>query len=169
MLQRQVDVLADLLALCHRVQDVVSRWSLDTGRACESTRVRRRDSAREAVGEGAALLPIDPVEARVLRDEQQLLDAAAAQALRLANDRVVRPAAIVAAQRGDDAERALVVAALRRSSRRRSAAGSRACAACRRRRCRSVGFGDRGCGGRNRARTGSPFERTAADHGTIAP
>ena len=62
--------------------------------------------------EGAALAAIDAVEARVLRDQEQLLRPPAASASASATIDVARPAAIVAAKRRDDAERALVVAAL---------------------------------------------------------
>ena len=63
--------------------------------------------------QGAALAPVDPVEGGVLGNQQQLASrrvAASARASR--DDRFRRAAAIVPAQRRDDAERAGVVAAL---------------------------------------------------------
>ena len=68
-------------------------------------------SSRSRRAERAALAAIDAVEGRVLRDQQQFLHAARRQRARFADDRLGRPAAIVAAQRRDDAEGALVVAA----------------------------------------------------------
>ncbi len=58
------------------------------------------------------ILEIKTVGARVLTNDQQLLDAGAHQALRFDHDMVRRPAREIAAQRRDDAKRAAVVAAL---------------------------------------------------------
>src|SRR5581483_9801760 len=63
--------------------------------------------------ERAALAAIDAVERGVLRDQQQLFDAARRERARFADDRIRRTAAIRAAQLRDDAEGALVVAAFR--------------------------------------------------------
>ena len=113
MLQRQVDVLADLLALGHRVEHVVRdrggveveepdpRQALDRVQPAEQPRQR------------AALAAIDAEERRVLRNQQQLAHARrprAASASR--DDRVLVAAAVLSAQRRNDAERARVVAAL---------------------------------------------------------
>ncbi len=59
----------------------------------------------------AALTAVDAVERGVLRDQQQLLHALRGELVGFLDDRVDRPAAVVAAHLGDDAERALVVAA----------------------------------------------------------
>ena len=52
--------------------------------------------------ERPALVAIDAVERGVLRDEQQLLDAARRERSCLADDRIRRTAAIVSPQRRDD-------------------------------------------------------------------
>ena len=70
-------------------------------------------SSRSSCGRRRALTGIAAVERRVLRDEDDLAHAAGGQRARFAHDRVDRTAAVVAAQRRDDAERALVVAAFR--------------------------------------------------------
>ena len=53
----------------------------------------------QQTGEGAALLAVDAVERRVLRDEQQFFDAARGERARFLHDRRGGPAAVVAAQR----------------------------------------------------------------------
>ena len=111
VLQRQVDVLADLVALRHRVERrVVDRRRVEVEQADPLEAVDRVQLA-EQTAERAALLAVDAVEGSVLRDEQQLLDAARCERARLVDDRIRRAAAVRAAQRRDDAERALVVAA----------------------------------------------------------
>ena len=112
MLQRQIDVVADLVALRHRRERVfVNRRRVQIEEADPLEAVDRVQFAQQA-SEGAALVAVDAVEGRVLRDEQELFDAARGQRARFADDRVARPAPVLAAQRRDDAERALVVAAL---------------------------------------------------------
>ena len=93
----------------------------------------------------AALAAIDAVEGRVLRDQQQFLTPRAARARASRTIESGGPVPIVAAQRRDDAERALVVAAfgnLDVGVVLRALPGS---AACRRRRCTGrtgdLGFG----------------------------
>ncbi len=111
MLKRQVDVLADLVALGHRRQRrVVDRRRIEVEQPDPFEAVDLVELAQQS-RERAALVAIDAVERRVLRDQQQFLHAAGRQRARFADDRVCRPAAILAAQRRDDAERALVVAA----------------------------------------------------------
>ena len=91
VLQRQVDVLADLLALRHRLQHVVAdrgRIEVEHPDPLEAVdAVERAQQPRQR----AALAAVDAVEARVLRDQQQLLDAARGQRSRLAR-RSSRPA-----------------------------------------------------------------------------
>ena len=112
MLKRQVDVLADLLAFRHRRQRlVVYRRRVEVQQPDPLEAVDRVQVAQEP-RERAALAAIDAVEGGVLRDQQQLLDAARRERARLADDRLRRTASIRAAQRRDDAEGALVVAAL---------------------------------------------------------
>ncbi len=60
-----------------------------------------------------AFLPIDAIERRILRDQQQLLDAPSCERTGFADDRIARTAPILAAQRRDDAEGTFVVAAYR--------------------------------------------------------
>ncbi len=112
MLQRQVDVPADLLALGHRVQHVVGdRGGVEVEQPDPLEAVDRVQLPQQP-REGAALAPVDAVERRVLRDQQQLPHAPVRERPRLAHDRLGRAAAVRAAQRRDDAERAGVVAAL---------------------------------------------------------
>ena len=112
VLQRQVDVAADLLALRHRREHVVGdRGRVEVEQPDPGQAVDRVQLAQQPP-ERAALAAIDAEEGRVLRDEQQLAHAALGQRPRLADDRVRRAAAVLAAQRRDDAERAGVVAAL---------------------------------------------------------
>ncbi len=66
---------------------------------------------RLAVPEAGAVLDVDAVGAGVLADDEQLLDAALEQRARLVQHVADRPRDEVAAQAGDDAERAAVVAA----------------------------------------------------------
>jgi hypothetical protein len=66
---------------------------------------------RPAAMEAGAVLHIDAVGAGVLRDHQQFLDAGLRQHFGLVQHLADRPRHEVAAQRGDDAERAAVVAA----------------------------------------------------------
>ena len=111
VLQRQVHVAAHLVQPGHGVQHVVG----DRGRVevqhpdpLDAVHVLQRlQQARQ----GAALAAVVAVERRVLRDEQQLLDAARGQRVRFLDHGIVRPAAVVPAQRRDDAEAALVVTA----------------------------------------------------------
>ena len=111
MLQWQVDVLAHLLALRHRRQRVV----VDGGRI----QIQQPDpfeSVDDIQGaqqpcERAALVTIDAVERRVLRDQQELLDAARRQRARLTDNRLGPTAPVVAPERWNDAEGTLVVAA----------------------------------------------------------
>ena len=67
---------------------------------------------RPPVPEAGAIADIDAVRARVLADDEELLDARLEQRRRLAEDIADRPRDEVAAQARDDAERAAMVAAL---------------------------------------------------------
>ena len=84
VLQRQVDVAADLLALRHRLEHVVGdrgRVEIEQPDPLEAVdRVQLAQQPRER----AALAAVDAVERRVLRDEQQLADAALGERPRLA-------------------------------------------------------------------------------------
>ena len=96
----------------HRVEDVVGdgrRIEIEQPDPVDAVnRVQLAQQRRQR----RALAQIAPVERRVLRDQDQLAHAARRERPRLAHDRVDRAAAVVPAQRRDDAERALVVAAL---------------------------------------------------------
>ena len=90
VLQRQVDVLADLLALGHRVEHVVGdRRRVEVEQPDPLEAVDRVQLAQQP-GERAALAAVDAVEGRVLRDQQQLLHAARARRARLGDDRLGR-------------------------------------------------------------------------------
>ena len=73
---------------------VVDRRRVEVEQADPLEAVDRVQLAQQA-GERAALVAVDAVERRVLRDEQQFLDAARRERARLADDRVGRPAAVV--------------------------------------------------------------------------
>ena len=111
MLQRQVDVAADLPALSHRRKHVLGdRGGIEIQQADPLEAVDPVQLAKQA-RKRATLTAVDSVERRVLRDEEQLLDPAVGQIARFADDRGRVPAAKLSAQRRDDAERAGVVAA----------------------------------------------------------
>ena len=59
------------------------------------------------------ILEIDPVGGRILRDDEQFLDAGSSEPLSLAQDIGRRPRDEIAAQARDDAEGATIIAALR--------------------------------------------------------
>ena len=95
VLQRQVDVLADLLAVGHRRE----RGVVD-GRRIEVEQPDPLEAvdavqAPQQPRQRATLAAVDAVERRVLRDEQQFLDAASGQAFGFVDDGVIGPAAIV--------------------------------------------------------------------------
>jgi hypothetical protein len=110
VLQRQVDVLADLVALRHRVQHVVGdRGGVEVEHPDPLEAVDPVQAAEEP-REGSPLAAIHAEERRVLGDEQQFAHAAIRQAPGLGEDRLRFAAAVVAAQRRDDAKRAVVAA-----------------------------------------------------------
>jgi hypothetical protein len=86
MLKRQIDVSADLLAFRHRRQDIVGdRRGIQVEQANPRQAVDSVQLSKEA-GERTAFTLVDAVEARVLRNEQELADAAIHQGARLADD-----------------------------------------------------------------------------------
>ena len=98
VLERQVDVAADFLAVRHRRQDVVGdRRRVEVEEPDPGQPVDRVELAQQA-SERAALAPVDAEERRVLGDEQQLADPALGQRPRLADDRLAGAAAVRAAQ-----------------------------------------------------------------------
>ena len=111
MLQRQIDVSADLLALRHRIEHIVGdRGGVEVeqpnpGQALDRVEPSQQSSKR------STFTAVDAEEGGVLRDEQQLPNAALGQRFRLADDGVGGPAPILAAERWNDAEGAGVVAA----------------------------------------------------------
>src|SRR6185436_13563290 len=128
MLKGEIDVLADLLTLGHCVEDVVGDggWveiqqsdPVDAFHPIQlPEKLRKRGSVTAprlaVVARGALRLSkggIPPVERGVLRDQNDLANAASGERPRFPDDRVHWPAAVVTAERGNDAERALVVAA----------------------------------------------------------
>src|SRR5439155_18088374 len=113
MLERQIDVLADPLALRHRRERVLvyRRWiEIEETNPFEAVDlVQLAEQPRER----AALSAIDPVEGLVLRDEEQLLHPARCERTRFAHDRFSRTAPVLSTQPWNDAEGAFVVAAFR--------------------------------------------------------
>ena len=110
VLQRQIDVLADLLAVGHGAQrPVVNRRRVQVEQTDPFEAPDRVQIAQQS-GERAAFAAVDAVERGVLRDEQQLLHAARRQGLRFAHDGLRTAAPVMPPERRDDAERALVVA-----------------------------------------------------------
>ena len=119
MLERDVEIGEDL-ALRHQRDDLVDmRIGIDI---VEPAPRRRTGPARFARSTNWArtsrpryllfrVFDVDAIGARILRDDEQLLDAGFDQPLGLIEHRRRRPAHQVAAQRRDDAEGAAVVAA----------------------------------------------------------
>ena len=111
VLQRQVDIPADFLAFGHRLEHIVGdRRRIEIEQADPVEPFDLVQLAKQP-GQRATLAAIDAVEGRVLRDQEQFTDAARGERSRFADDRFGRPAAIVAAQRRDDAEGARVITA----------------------------------------------------------
>ena len=129
VLERQVDVAADLLALRHRRQDVVGdRRRVEVEEPDPGQPVNGVELAQQA-SERSAFAAVDAEERRVLGDEQQLADPTLGERPGLAHDRFAGAAAVRASQRRNDAEGARVVTALGdldigKVSRRRQVAGS---------------------------------------------
>ncbi|CAN0621223.1 protein of unknown function [Burkholderia multivorans] len=73
--------------------------------------LRHAGLERAAIPEAGAVLDVDAVRARVLRDHEQFLDAGLEQVLRLQHHFGDRTGHEIAAHRRDDAERAAVIAA----------------------------------------------------------
>ena len=104
MLERQIDVLADAVALRHRGQRFIAdRRRIEVEQANPFDAVDRIQIAEESC-QGGALVTVVAVKRGVLRNEEQLLDTARGERARFADDGFGRTAPVVAAQRRDDAE-----------------------------------------------------------------
>ena len=86
VLQRQVDVLADMLALGHRRKRVIADRRGVQIEEPDPFDTRHPVQPPQQAGERASLLPVDAVKRRVLRDEQELLDAPRRERFGFAND-----------------------------------------------------------------------------------
>ena len=112
MLERQVDVLAYLVAFGHGLERVVvdRRWiqveEANPGQAVDAI------EASQQASQPAALSPVDAVQRGVLGNEDELAHAARGQRFCLPHDGIVGTAAVMTAQRRNDAEGTRVVAAL---------------------------------------------------------
>jgi hypothetical protein len=119
MLERHVEI-GERLAFGQERNDLVHmRIGIDVMQPDPDPELAERAGQRDEPGRDLAAFPrarrvfeIDPIGGGVLRDDQELLDARRHQALGFAKHVGGRPGDQVAAQPGDDAERAAVVTTL---------------------------------------------------------